>query len=259
MCQLATFCLQITLVMLGVSHFFSLVSVWSLTIARSLKILPAIISDCMETLFSDRAIVSDLYMETLFSSRAIVNDPTLEWSQLSSDRERPNGNKAFEFQCQQKKTVSHSSVHFAKVSLLSKIKSRTSKRLLDGGYNYWYTVHKIWHFACGFAGFWGTKMCDQLSNCPFSTWLTHSPIFIFLFFSSSDLDFLAKTFVKQEIKLVWPHQLIKLFWGLNFEISLKQHVMPNQTFCLVLSCILKAKFIYQLREFTYCFLEVRNV
>ena len=48
-------------------------------------------------------------------------------------------------------------------------------------------------------------MRDQLSNRPFSTWLTYSPIFIFLFFPSSDLDFLAKIFVKQEIKLVWPY------------------------------------------------------
>ena len=48
-------------------------------------------------------------------------------------------------------------------------------------------------------------MRDQLSNRPFSTWLTYSPIFIFLFFPSSDLDFLAKIFVKQEIKLVWPN------------------------------------------------------
>ena len=112
-----------------------------------------------------------------------------------------------------KKTVSHSSVHFAKVSLLSKIKSRTSKRLLDGAYNYWYTVRKIC-FACGFAGFQGTKMRDQLSNRPFSTWLTYSPIFFFLFFPSSDLDFLAKIFVKQEIKLVWPYaMLISCFVG----------------------------------------------
>ena len=103
-----------------------------------------------------------------------------------------------------KKTVSHSSVHFAKVSLLSKIKSRTSKRLLDGGYNYWYMVCKIWRFAYGFAGFQGTKMHDQLSNRPFSTWLTYSPIFIFLLFPSSDLDLLAKIFIKQETKLIWP-------------------------------------------------------
>ena len=37
----------------------SLLSIWSLTIVGSLKILPAIISDYMETLFSDRAIVGD--------------------------------------------------------------------------------------------------------------------------------------------------------------------------------------------------------
>ena len=42
----------------------------------------------MKHFYSDRAIVSGLYMETLFSSRAIVNDPTLEWSQLSGDCER---------------------------------------------------------------------------------------------------------------------------------------------------------------------------
>ena len=52
-------------------------------------------------------------------------------------------------------------------------------------------------------------MRDQLSNRPFPTWLTYSPIFIFLFFPSSDLDFLAKVFVKQEIKLVWPHGKFK--------------------------------------------------
>ena len=47
------------------------------------KILPAIVSDYMETLFSNRAIFSD-YMETLFSDRAIVSDPTLQWF-LTSD------------------------------------------------------------------------------------------------------------------------------------------------------------------------------
>ena len=47
-------------------------------------------------------------------------------------------------------------------------------------------------------------MHDQLSNRPFSTWLTYSPIFIFLLFPSSDLDLLAKIFIKQETKLIWP-------------------------------------------------------
>ena len=37
----------------------SLVSIWLLTIAGSLKILPAIVSDYMETLFSNRPIVSN--------------------------------------------------------------------------------------------------------------------------------------------------------------------------------------------------------
>ena len=41
------------------STVLSLVSIWSLTIAGSLKILPAIVSDYIETLFSDRAIVGD--------------------------------------------------------------------------------------------------------------------------------------------------------------------------------------------------------
>ena len=66
-------------------------------------------------------------------------------------------------------------------------------------------------------------MRDQLSNRPFSTWLTYSPIFIFLFFPSSDLDFLAKIFVKQEIKLVWPifsakAGLFLIFWRFQPQI-----------------------------------------
>ena len=191
LCQLATFCLQITLVTLGVSHFFSLVSVWSLTIARSLKILPAIISDCMETLFSDRAIVSDLYMETLQQS----GDREWSYAWMIPAIRRSWATKwklGFTVSMSTKKTVSHSSVHFAKVSLLSKIKSRTSKRLLDGGYNYWYTVRKIWRFACGFAGFQGTKMRDQLSNRPFSTWLTYSRFLFFYFFRPPILIFWPK-------------------------------------------------------------------
>ena len=84
LCQLATFCLQITLVSLGVSHFLSLVSIWLFTIAGSLIILTAIVSDCMETLFSDWAIVSN-YMETLFSNQAIVSNPMFEWFQLLVD------------------------------------------------------------------------------------------------------------------------------------------------------------------------------
>ena len=92
------------------------------------------------------------------------------------------------------KTISHSSVDFAKLSLLSKIK-KTSRRLLDGGYNY--SVRKIWRFACGFAGFQGTKMCDQLSNCMsvlkimFGSFFTFVYIFpdFFYFFRSPILNF----------------------------------------------------------------------
>ena len=39
----------------------------------------------------DRAIVSD-YMETIFSDRAIVSDPTLQWFYRYGDRERSYGN-----------------------------------------------------------------------------------------------------------------------------------------------------------------------
>ena len=52
-------------------------------------------------------------------------------------------------------------------------------------------------------------MRDQLSNCPVSTWLTYSPIFIFYFFRPPILIFLAKIFVKQEIKLVWSNFQLK--------------------------------------------------
>ena len=46
-------------------------------IAHDRRIAQNTASDYMETLFSDRAIISD-YMDTLFSDRAIVGDPTLQ-------------------------------------------------------------------------------------------------------------------------------------------------------------------------------------
>ena len=83
-------------------------------------------------------------------------------------------------------------------------------------------------------------MRDQLSNRPFSTWLTYSPIFIFLFFPSSDLDFLAKIFVKQKIKLVWPNN--EIFQKLQFYLhAQKSCALQNRGMALTeaLVCVVR--------------------
>ena len=66
-----------TLITLGVSHFFSLQEVSNDMIIYDCWIIENTASDCMESLFSNLAIISD-YMETLFSNQAIMSNPTLE-------------------------------------------------------------------------------------------------------------------------------------------------------------------------------------
>ena len=81
---------------------------WSWIYANYTKckqILPAIVSDYMETLFNDRAIVSDRqcssatafiwkHFSVIGRSSAIVSDPTLQWFRRSSNREQSYGSQA---------------------------------------------------------------------------------------------------------------------------------------------------------------------